>query len=238
MLRIYSDFDGTIVREDVGNRFFRTFAPIDAEQIVRGYLDGTMNARDCLTAECAAVPKIDRETFDQFVRAFAVDPTFPPFVEWCRTQEVPLMVLSDGLDAYVGPILNNAGLGGLPFAANRAVFWMDEKGPKLGVEFPYRDEECEQCGNCKRNHILVTSADRDVVVYIGDGISDRCPVRYADIVFARRSLVAYCQEANITYHTFDNFDDVRMRLDRLQLENRLHQRREAAVARRAVFMQG
>jgi 2-hydroxy-3-keto-5-methylthiopentenyl-1-phosphate phosphatase len=142
------------------------------------------------------------------------------------------------MDAYVGPILGRAGLADLPFAANRAVFRSEGKVTRLGIEFPYRDESCEWCGNCKRNHILVTSADRDVVVYIGDGVSDRCPVRYADIVFARRSLIAYCQESNITYHTFDNFDDVRSRLDRLKLEHRLHQRREAVVARRAVFMQG
>ncbi len=238
MLRVYCDFDGTIVREDVGNRFFRTFAPGDAERIVAGYLDGSMNARDCLAAECAAVPRMDRETFERFADGFRVDPTFPPFVDWCRDQAVPVMVLSDGLDAYVGRILADAGLSDLPFAANRAVFGELDGVPKLSAEFPHRDEACEQCGNCKRNHIVVTSGDDDVVVYVGDGISDRCPVRYADIVFARRSLIVYCQEQNITYHTFEDFNEVRWRLDRLRLEKRLRQRREAAVARKSVFMQG
>ena len=101
MIRIFSDFDGTIVREDVGNAFFRTFAPGKAEEIVRGYLDGTMNARDCLTGECAAVPEMDRRTFEEFADGFHVDPTFPPFAEFCRMQEIPLTVLSDGLDVYV-----------------------------------------------------------------------------------------------------------------------------------------
>ncbi|MCU0453096.1 MAG: HAD-IB family phosphatase [Bacteroidetes bacterium] len=238
MLRVYCDFDGTIVREDVGNRFFRAFAPADAERIVVGYLEGTMNARDCLTQECAAVPRMDRPTFERFADGFHVDPTFAPFVQWCRGQAVPVMVLSDGLDAYVGRILAGGGLSDLPFAANRAVFGEAGGVTKLSVEFPYRDEACELCGNCKRNHIVTTSGDDDVVVYVGDGISDRCPVRYADIVFARRSLIAYCQEQNITYHTFEDFAEVRWRLERLKLEKRLRQRREAAVARRAVFLQG
>lgn len=238
MLRIYCDFDGTIVRKDVGNRLFRTFAPDDAERIVRRYLDGEINARECLSSECEAVTRIDRSTFDRFTDGFEVDETFPAFVAWCRTREMPVMVLSDGLDAYVGPILARAGLSDLPFAANTAVFHESEGVPRLGVEFPYRDEVCEQCGNCKRNHMLVTSADNDVLVYIGDGISDRCPVRYADVVFARRSLVAYCQKENITYHTFQQFDDVRARLESLANEKRLRQRREAAMARRAVFLQG
>ncbi len=238
MLRVYCDFDGTIVREDVGNRLFRTFAPDNAEKIVRRYLDGAINARECLTLECEAVPRMDRSTFDRFVGGFEVDPTFPAFVAWCRSKDMPVMVLSDGLDAYVGPILARAGLSDLPFAANRALFHVTDGVPRVGVVFPYRDETCDQCGNCKRNHMLVTSADDDVLVYIGDGISDRCPVHFADVVFARKSLIAYCQKENITYHTFDNFHDVRLRLERLRSEKRLHQRREAAVARRAVFMQG
>jgi 2-hydroxy-3-keto-5-methylthiopentenyl-1-phosphate phosphatase len=238
VLRVYSDFDGTIVREDVGNRLFRTFAPDDAERIVAGYLNGTINARQCLSAECAAVPAMDRATFNRFADGFHVDPTFPPFVQWCREGGIPLMVLSDGLDAYVGPILARAGVPDLPFAANHAVFGEVDGVPKLSVEFPYRDEACEQCGNCKRNHMITTSGDDDVLVYIGDGISDRCPARHADVVFARRSLIVYCQEQNITYHTFDDFDEVRWRLERLRLEKRLHQRREAAVARRGVFLQG
>ena len=94
------------------------------------------------------------------------------------------------------------------------------------------------CGNCKRNHVLTLSADDDIIVYIGDGISDRCPVRYADIVFAKGSLIRYCQAQNVTYHEFKTFSDVTRRLELIVQRKRIKKRREAEMARREVFAQG
>ena len=104
--------------------------------------------------------------------------------------------------------------------------------------FPYTDSECERCANCKRNHLLTLSSDDDIVVYVGDGISDRCPVRYADIVFAKKGLIKYCQEQNVTYHEYRHFGDVQQRLDPILRQKRIKQRREARMARREVFLQG
>ncbi|HEY4612759.1 MAG TPA: 2-hydroxy-3-keto-5-methylthiopentenyl-1-phosphate phosphatase, partial [Bacteroidota bacterium] len=112
------------------------------------------------------------------------------------------------------------------------------KATKFVPSFPYRDEECDRCGNCKRNHLLTISGDDDVLVYVGDGISDRCPVRYADIVFAKHSLVSYCQRQNISYYRYRTFGDVQARLEALLAQKRVRQRREAAIARRDVFMRG
>ena len=144
------------------------------------------------------------------------------------------MILSDGLDAYIKRVLSNAGLNLVPFFANHTEF----VGQKLTVSFPYTDAECNLCGNCKRNHMLNTSADEDIIVYVGDGYSDRCPVRYADLVFAKRQLIKYCQEQNITYFEFNNFNDVQVRMEEIVQRKRIRHRQEAAMARREVFVQG
>lgn len=238
MIRVYCDFDGTLVPQDIGNAFFREYAGTRAEEIVVGYLEGTMNARDCLAQECAAIPRMDRETLDAFADRYAVDPAIPGFIEWCAGNGWTFKVLSDGLDAYVGRVLHRAGLDHIPFAANAAEFVEEQGVPRLSVSFPYRDELCATCGNCKRRHIAAETDDRDVVVYIGDGISDRCAARVADVVFATRSLIRFCQSENITYHPFKSIADVHARLKDLQRLGRITQRREATVARQALFMQG
>ena len=190
MLRVYCDFDGTVAPHDVGNLLFRTFAGERAVSIVRRYLDGAINARECLTQECSALGSFNRKELEAFIDGFTLDPAFPPFVEFCEAQGIPVVILSDGLDFYVRRLLGRAGLERIPFFANKALFAAGRNGEEtLSPEFPYRDEHCEQCGNCKRNHLATLSADEDVVMYAGDGISDRCPVRYADIVFARRDLI-------------------------------------------------
>jgi 2-hydroxy-3-keto-5-methylthiopentenyl-1-phosphate phosphatase len=86
--------------------------------------------------------------------------------------------------------------------------------------------------------VLTLSGDDDIIMYIGDGISDRCPVRFADIVFAKGRLIRYCQEQNIPYHEFRTFDDVRSRLELILQQKRIRKRREAEMARRDVFAQG
>ncbi|MGH2569116.1 MAG: MtnX-like HAD-IB family phosphatase, partial [Bacteroidota bacterium] len=68
--------------------------------------------------------------------------------------------------------------------------------------------------------------------------SDQCPVRYADIVFAKHNLIPYCQQQNITYHEYRHFGDVQVRLKTILQQKRVRTRREAAMARREVFMQG
>ena len=238
MMRIFSDFDGTIAVEDVGNRLFRMFGGAQANEIVRHYLDGSITARTCLTKECEAVEGATLREVEQFIDKFSLDLTFKGFVEFCRGRDIPLVVLSDGLDFYVERLLKNDGFGDLPFFSNHLEFVLSGAVTKLVPSFPHTDAECLLCGNCKRNHLLRLSADDDIIVYVGDGISDRCPVRYADIVFAKRNLIRYCQEQNVTYHEFKNFRDVIQRLELILQRKRIKKRREAEMARREVFAQG
>lgn len=238
MVRVYSDFDGTIALEDVGSRLFQKFVGSKANEIVLKLLDGTISARECLTQECRAVENAPLSELEEFVDQFSLDPAFEGFVEFCRHRSIPVVVLSDGLDFYVERLLRKSGLGDLPYFSNHLELVDDGALTKLVPSFPYSDAECHTCGNCKRNHVLTLSGDDDIIMYVGDGISDRCPIRYADIVFAKGRLIRYCQEQNISYHEFKTFDDVRRRLELILQQKRIHKRREAEMARREVFAQG
>ena len=238
MMRIFSDFDGTIAVEDVGDRLSRRFAGADVSEVIRDYQDGSITARVCLTRKCEAVKSATSVEVERFIDQFSLDPTFKGFVEFCRGRDIPFVVLSDGLDFYVERLLKNNGFGDLPFLSNHLEFVLSGAVTRIVPSFPHTDAECLLCGNCKRNHVLTLSADDDIIVYIGDGISDRCPVRYADIVFAKGSLIRYCQEQNVTYHEFRNFDDVVQRLELILQRKRIKKRREAEMARREVFAQG
>jgi 2-hydroxy-3-keto-5-methylthiopentenyl-1-phosphate phosphatase len=104
--------------------------------------------------------------------------------------------------------------------------------------FPYSDEECKYCGNCKRNHILSHSSDDDYIIYIGDGYSDKCPIQFCDFVFAKDSLLKYCEINRITYFPFKDFNNVKMKLEVLKNRKRLKKKFQAEVKRKEVFMQG
>ncbi len=234
MIRVFCDFDGTVCLQDVGEQFFREYAGEKAEADVRRLLSGEITMHMWLTDLCEAIPSMKHDEFLRYVDQFSIDPHFVGFVNFCKERNIPLTVLSDGLDVYVERIISSAGLSHVPFFANHAEF----VGERLKVSFPYTDAECNLCGNCKRNHMLNMSADEDVLVYVGDGYSDRCPVRYADFVFAKRQLIKLCQQQNITFFEFDHFGDVQMKLEEILQRKRIRCRQEAAMARREVFAQG
>jgi 2,3-diketo-5-methylthio-1-phosphopentane phosphatase len=230
--RIFVDFDGTITTHDVGNALFRTFGGAVCAEYIRQYHEGAISAQECFRAEAAAAGAVDKNAVRRFLAEQTIDGGFPAFVEYCRSQDFPLCVLSDGLDLYIAPLLERAG--NVPFVSNRAT--IDPRDGTLRLEFPHANAECDRCACCKRNIMLTGTPDDDVLVYIGEGYSDRCPAGYADVVFAKDTLQTYCREQNISYHPYTTFDDVRRTLRSLVERRRLRRRYRAAVRRREVFV--
>jgi 2,3-diketo-5-methylthio-1-phosphopentane phosphatase len=238
MIRLFCDFDGTVSTEDIGAQFFQTFAGSKSDKFKEELLQDKLTVQNWLVQLCEAIPSISQKEFNAFVDQFSVDPYFKNFMKFAEEKGLTLMIVSDGLDAYIERVLANADLSRTQFFANHAEFIGLDGKQKLAISFPYTDAECDLCGNCKRNHMLTYSADEDIIIYVGDGYSDRCPARYADFVFAKGQLIKYCQQQNITFFEFRHFGDVQTRVEEILRRKRIRHRQEAAMARREVFMQG
>ena len=233
-LRIYCDFDGTIVADDVGDAFFERFSGPEMWEDSAKFRAGEFGMRALFDRYLARMGALTPARCDAFADGFAPLDDFPAFVAWAHEAGHPLLILSDGLDMYIRRILMNAGLE-LEFRANALKFGA-EGAPAIAL--PYRDEACERCGTCKRNQMLVRSADNDVIVYIGDGISDFCAAAHADIVFAKGELETYCREQNISFRRWRVFDDVRRDLVSLVQHRVLRRPRRAVLNRQAVWSSG
>jgi len=105
-------------------------------------------------------------------------------------------------------------------------------------KFPFTDEECKICANCKRNHILNNSSEDDYTIYVGDGYSDTCPAQFVDFIFAKNSLLKFCEKERISYFPFSNFYDVTKRIDEMRNKKRLRKRHQAFLKRKEVYQQG
>ena len=246
MVKIFIDFDGTITRRDVGDSLFETFGGERCTELVAEYQEEKLSAAECFRRECAACGTVDLARFHEFLAAQEIDPSFSRFVQFCRQREIEHTILSDGMDAYIKPILERHGLGDVSLRANTLELARVDGSSTVRFvpSFPYQDEVCERCACCKRNHMLASCSDDDRIVYIGEGYSDRCPARYADIVFAKDDLLKYCQRENISYVAYRSFDDVVDRLSSLLSTNgrpdghSIRKRHQAELARRAVFLGG
>lgn len=233
-IRIFTDFDGTVVPEDVGELLFRHFCGDARFDDIRQRWDtGELTAEEAYGELCQSIPRLTREDLEEYLSSFMIDPAFPRFTEWCARERYPLLILSDGLDQYIDILLSRGGAR-VPYLSNILEF--GEASPVM--HFPHGDPRCPGLGNCKSNHVALQSQDDDIIIYIGDGSSDFEAAQYADLVFARGRLETWCQEQNITFRRFYNFTTVRDVLSHLISQGRLRRRKRAEVLRRQLWASG
>lgn len=209
---IFVDFDGTIAQVDVGYRLFHQFSQGRNAALIPDWKSGRLSSRSILQAEAALVDGT-REELLAFCDQFALDSGWSQFAARVRSAGIPLQVCSDGLSFYIEHLLGKYGFGDLPVTANRGI----SDGRRLSVEFPYAESGCGRCGNCKAERIREVrraSGSSLQAVFVGDGLSDRCGAREADLLFAKHDLAAYCTAEGIAYTPFRTFADVTSELTR------------------------
>ncbi len=234
MIRLYLDFDGTITLRDVGDELFMEYgdfhvhsaALMSGETDVRSYYKGVVQSlrKDCTPG-----------TLKSFVENQEVDPGLLNLLEFCKKRDIEVLIVSDGFDSYINPILSKhvlsnseIGIGDLKVMSNTLQY----DGSQWIPAFPGATESCSCfCASCKRNAVIGTSTEADVTIYVGDGMSDECAIQYCDVVFAKHSLAAFCNSHRIPHHPFKNLSDVQRILASKLATGELRQRRQAAVAR-------
>lgn len=231
-LKIFTDFDGTITKKDIGDELFKDFGKFEPyhSQLVAGDL----NIEDywkCLFKELNS--GIGKEEIKEYAEKCEVDNYFPVFAEFCRTNDIDLAVVSDGFDAYIEPILAKMNLDHLPVYCNKMIFNINEKPIPF---YTNASESCEcLCASCKRNSILTQCAENDIIVYIGDGYSDYCSAEHSDIIFAKKHLAAYCNKERLPHYPFKTFFDVKRIIEKLLVQGNFRRRHQAHIKRLKAF---
>ena len=227
-VHLFIDFDGTISVNDVGDELISTFG--DFATLMRQLLDGHLTVAEYYRRAAASfAATATPATVDAFARTQPLDPGLGPLVRWCREVGIPVTVVSDGFDVYIAPMLRRAGMTDLvSVRCNHLTF----DGQAWTPEFPGASEACRCfCASCKRDVILDRTTSDDVVVYVGDGQSDACAVRYADIVFAKDTLAESCTREGIPFHAYETLGEVLGVLQRRVAAGDVSTRRDAALAR-------
>jgi 2,3-diketo-5-methylthio-1-phosphopentane phosphatase len=181
-LLVITDFDGTLSLTDVGYEVLLKFSGQGWDDIDRDYCEGRIGSMEAY-GRIAAILGGTREDMLRFVAENTViDPHFKEFYAYCREHGIDVKVVSDGLDFYIDFVLKRHGIADIPFYSNVMTF---KDGKPLAIEFPHANEACNKCGTCKSNILESCQAGYGKILYVGDGYSDLCPARKADLVFAK-----------------------------------------------------
>lgn len=226
---IVSDFDGTITQEDVTDLVLSQLAHPSWREVEQEWALGLIGSRECLERQVALVDASAKE-LNALIDSVSVDPYFANFHDFARRKKIPLYVVSDGFDLIIRRVMKHSGLNG-PLHHGKHLFSsrLKLRGRRLEPRFPYSGPPCaHNCATCKVEVIRRLRGKGSFVVFIGDGLSDQFAAREADVVFAKRQLLAHCRNNGIPCWPFETFEDLQAGFGTI-LESTLD---EVAAARR------
>jgi 2-hydroxy-3-keto-5-methylthiopentenyl-1-phosphate phosphatase len=194
------DFDGTITETDLLDTIARDFGdPLVYQEVEDGVHEGTISLRECITREFEPVTAPLEEVVAWVLDHARIRPGLRELVGLARERGWGFVVLSSGFHELIEPVLEREGVH-VSVAANR----VDARPDGWRVHWSAQTT-CAVCGEeCKRAAL----PEDGEVVYIGDGISDRCAALASDRVFATRGLARYFDSVDVPYEAFDDFHDV------------------------------
>lgn len=235
-IKIFVDFDGTITTEDVGEKIFtETITPEIVQPILDDIIHKRVDGKQGWKMLFDAAPTLSVLKILEIASSIEIDSGFKDFLEFCKMKNIPVVIISDGFEEYIKPILAKHTLSHLTILANQLKVRTDGK---LTPVFPFTDEECRLCANCKRNHLVARSDEEEITIYIGNGSSDTCPAEYADYVFAKDQLLKHCERERISYFRYRNFRDVILRLTELMDKKKLKKLHRAVSLRKQLYKLG
>jgi len=215
-LAVFTDYDGTITREDTVDLILDEFGADDWRETSHR-LDGAGASNiERMTAEFEGLAAGRDDVRELVRREVHIDEGFRSLADLCRRRGWPLVVLSQGVAESVETVFEKYDLEGIEWHAN--ALSGGDGAPR--IVFPEKDDlpeelGCGGCGVCKSGHIRRAAAEGRTTVYIGDGITDRCPAGVADVVVARDYLRRYLCERGAEFTPFERLDEVREALERL-----------------------
>ncbi|MEI8348166.1 MAG: MtnX-like HAD-IB family phosphatase [Pseudomonadota bacterium] len=201
---VFCDFDGTITLEDTTDQLLEQYADPRWKDIEQEWLAGKIGSRDCLKKQIDCLPLFSSQEFEKFISRVKIDSNFLAFYNFIKTQKIDLYIVSDGLDLFIKEILKTYNLGEIPLFSNH-LNWQEGR---FNLSFPFYREDCHSgAGMCKCRKVKEISAGRHVI-YIGDGRSDFCAAKHAEIIFAKGKLIEECARTNRACIPFENFQEV------------------------------
>ncbi|MDQ6734203.1 MAG: HAD-IB family phosphatase, partial [Nitrospirota bacterium] len=169
------------------------------------WVRGEISSQECLARQVALM-QVDRDTLVSFAAELPIDTGIVTLARRCAEFNIPLTIVSDGIDLLIEGVLRRHGLLHLPVFSNH-LRW-DETGRPL-LSFPFAAQECEsRAGTCKCAIALSSDPRSTGTVYVGDGRSDYCVSAKVHHVFAKGALQGWCAQQNIAYEPVQSLTEV------------------------------
>ena len=206
-LLVLLDFDGTVTDREYNERALQLLTGDAWRPFEEAARRGEIGHAECLDSQVGLVTA----SKDALVAANSdpaeLTPGFAEFLERLLASGARVNVVSAGFREGIERLWRREGLSPVPVYASDIVPRDGDGGPPWAVSFNPLLSDCERCGpaSCKAGILRALRRVGDAVAVFGDGVSDLCTAREADLVFARGQLARLCDLEGIPYHRLGDY---------------------------------
>ena len=204
-MRVYIDFDNTVTLKDVLSQLIERFSINDDWKALEDAWElGEISAKECLIGQMKGV-RIYQGELGEYLKTIEIDPYFVKLVDFLKEKGIEFSIVSDNFESMIRTILDYSDIKGVPVYANHLRIFRN----RLFPSFPYENPDCGLCAHCKKVHFMQDPHSmEDPIIYVGDGQSDICPARDADIVLAKGRLLKYFKKHKLSCIEFNDLNGV------------------------------
>ena len=201
---VLTDFDDTAAQQNVAQLLLDRFGDPTWQDVRQRFRSGELTLKQYQEIVFHNI-QADKATMQAYVKEHAnLRPYFKELWEYCQHQDIPMAIVSQGLDFYIQALLDKEGHGRVPIYAVNTSF--TSQGISYRYHYTRPGEEIH--GNSKGLVVDRYRNDGHYVIYAGDGASDFEAIGRADLLFAHRVLAQECQRRDMPYRLFTDFGDM------------------------------
>lgn len=215
---LFTDFDGTVTWQDSNDFLTDNYGmgPEKHKELTEKIMDGTVTFRDAFREMLDSV----KEPFDKCVEILLnnidLDPGFKDFYFWAEKNNVPVVVVSSGMEPLIRELL--AKLVGESAKDIQIISNTVDVKDDGSWSIVYRDPKTEY-GHDKAKSLrpYAEKKERPMLLYAGDGVSDISAAKETDLLFAKKGcdLIEYCKKHNIPFYEFESYKTIHKNVEAL-----------------------
>ena len=204
-LAVLCDFDGTITLTDTYEYVLRKFAQGDWRIFDDQYERGEITLQECLRKQGSLVKTPEMLLVAELERVTGFRPNFDKLIGYCRTNRIPLLVVSAGLDFTIKHLLRLKGWDRLV-----KLYVAKAQSTPEGIRFSFPRLRDKTSLSVKDDLVKHYKKKGRRVAYVGDGVRDIHALREADFPFVIKGskLAGLCRQQNIPAREINDFQEM------------------------------
>lgn len=211
----FLDYDGTLTTHDVNEIVLQRFVgdawrPLEAKARA-----DQISHSECFDRQIGLIEAPRAELLAALITEAQLVPGLPGFLNELRSRGGRPVIVSAGLREVIGAVWTREGLPRVELHASELVGRGSAGGPPYRLAFSDVLGDCPRCGPraCKGAALRALRRPNEAVLVFGDGASDVCPAREADLTLARSHLAERCSSECLPWRPLEDFTGVWKQVD-------------------------